>query len=962
MANIPVGFHPFWFWNDTLHADEVRHQIREMAAKGIRGFFIHPRQGLGQPYLSDAFFEMVRVAIEEAEEYGLVVHLYDEYPYPSGVAGGQVTLGQPRYHATKLVQQAFETEGGAVRKELAKGKLLSCRAYPVDGEQVDWKRGVDLRAHVGVCLTADSYNETGLTRYNRKRYFASDPTPVLEAKLPPSPHKIFVSVQQEVTHHKYWGHYADIMNPEAVRAFIEATHEQYRARFGDKFGSTIASIFVDETAPSWSEAIPARYCEAYGVDLESVLPSLQDGSHPLHVETSHNLARLHYEMFCESFEEQIAGWCSENGLAYSGEKPSYRLSQLKYMDIPGCDPGHTKAGVPMDLLRATPRSNARATASAAYFYEKEGALCECYHSMGWSATLQDAKLVGEGLLLLGIKYLVPHGLFYSTHALKKHDAPPSFSTQAPFWPLFGKLSERLERLATLFEGTHIDADLFVVDPNGKLPTKEDLQTYEEVLSSLMKTHLDFHVVDTDILESGRIEDGCVTVRDVRARAVIVPPMRVVEGPLADWLAKYEASGGKVVRCERGAEGPVLRERLGELSRPSLCIQTLADDGKAGEEAGTIQAVKRVADGRTCWLVLNVGAERIRVRFDAGCELREIPLDADLPTLLERDGSDYVRTIHPFESFVLEAASPSELLALLPRVQVSIGGHAKVEPRNANLLRMYDWEMSLLDESGNPMETATVPSMPIANQLEKGGFRFSPRIRMYFGHAPELHLPKLRMQYAFRFASQYDGPVEFVMEPGSIVGDWRVTVNEGREISATDLKPTTAHVKGSLGVDITSVLRAGENVIRVEVHTDRLDGGLLNPLYLAGDFGVELDPVRLEKKETNGAFEEYEANGLPYYAGVIEYTTTVDLKDVPRKGEVLAEMEYGRPFQEATEVSINGSAFRPLLWEPRMLRVPASQLKEGANEIRTRVYTTTIRSFEGQWFDHEAHAYREVGAK
>ena len=50
------GFYPFWFWNDRLDEREVRRQIHEMADKEVKGFFIHPRQGLEQPYLSKAFF------------------------------------------------------------------------------------------------------------------------------------------------------------------------------------------------------------------------------------------------------------------------------------------------------------------------------------------------------------------------------------------------------------------------------------------------------------------------------------------------------------------------------------------------------------------------------------------------------------------------------------------------------------------------------------------------------------------------------------------------------------------------------------------------------------------------------------------------------------------------------------------------------------------------------------------
>ena len=47
--DIPIGFYPFWFWNDDLSADEIRWQVGAMAAQGVRGFFIHSRQGLERP-------------------------------------------------------------------------------------------------------------------------------------------------------------------------------------------------------------------------------------------------------------------------------------------------------------------------------------------------------------------------------------------------------------------------------------------------------------------------------------------------------------------------------------------------------------------------------------------------------------------------------------------------------------------------------------------------------------------------------------------------------------------------------------------------------------------------------------------------------------------------------------------------------------------------------------------------
>ena len=943
---LPTGFYPFWFWNDRLAADEIRWQVAEMARQGVRGFFIHSRQGLGQPYLSDAFFEMVDVAVAAAEEHGLVVHLYDEYPYPSGVAGGQVTLGQPQYHATELIQRTYDVPGGPVRIELPAGKVLSVVAFPVADDRPDWTRGNDLADSVGPLLVVDSYRETGLTRYNQKRYFASRPTPMLETTLPDGPHRIFVSVQAEVTHHKYWGHFADVLNPQAVQEFIGLTHERYLKRYGDKFGQSIHSIFVDETQPGWSARLPEVFREEYGCDLLPLLPALQDAMHPEHERVAYDLHRLQYKLFCRSWEEPISGWCRAHGLAYSGEKPSLRMAQLRYMDIPGCEPGHTKAGTALDLLGPHLRQNAKATASAAYFYGKEGSLDECYHSLGWSGTLQDAKLMADGQLLAGITYLVPHGFFYSTHALRKHDAPPTFFFQAPYWPLFGKLAEHVDRIGQIFEGTHIDAEILVVEPSSGIPSRADLEAYVRLQALLMENHLDFHFADTDILQEGRVEDGVLHVADLAIRLIIVPPMRVLEPPLADWLAAFEAAGGRVIHCPQAFATDEMLTAIRERVASSLSVQA------AGREEAAVQVVKRAGSGPTLWFVLNAGSAALTVALDSGGFLREIPLEPGRSPRLEKHGGRYVRDVYPFESFMLEACdveddnesmelnestapdsvNPSDSLSYRSAtLAIPLRGPARVRPLNPNLLRLAEWQMSIL-ENDAPAQTAIVPAVPLSDQLERGGFRFAPRVRRYFGHEPELGWPPLHVRYECAFENAYSGSVEFAIEPGSIVGDWRLWVNDHGSLTAADLAPSTAHVRGSLGVDITPLLRPGSNILRVEIADARPEGGLLNPLYLAGDFGVTLNPSRLIERPEMGSFETHEANGMPFYAGVIEYALDFDLPTVLQGERVQADFVTDAPFHDACEISINGGTWRALPWEPRSLELPSfARQKRGASK-------------------------------
>jgi alpha-L-rhamnosidase len=904
-----TGWFPFWFWNDTLTETEIRWQIKEMAAKGLRGFVPSPRQGLKQPYLSDSFFKMTQVAIDAAREHGMVVHLYDELPYPSGAAGGEVLLGNPHFYATSLVQQTFDVDGDQpLRIELPKGKILNCVACALHADGADWSRIIDLRSSIGVVLTEDSYQEVGLTAYNRKRYFSNVGIPTLETKLPPGRHRIFVSAQTTVENHKYYFHFVDALNPQAVQEFLHITHDRYFQRFGSEFGKIIRSIFTDETTPTWSERLPAEFFAITGYELPPLLPALQDARHPQHARVKADFHRVKYELFVESFEKPYAKWCSDHGIAYWGEKPLLRLSQLKYSDVPGCDAGHMRTDSPLDLVSSELRMNPRAAASAMYFYDKPAALCECYHSLGWGATLQDLKRLADGLLLGGITCFVPHAFFYSTHGLKKHDAPPSMFFQMPYWKFFGQMVRRTERVLAEFAGTHIAAQVLVVDPTPGVPNSDQSKAFVRLQHLLLESHVDYLLVDVEILQAGWINGGRLRIKDLDICLVIVPPMVAMEPALAGWLSRFESAGGKVVRFESQ-----------QLVLPEPSLEFIAESG----DAKSVHLVTRKDKDRTLWFLQNAGNDAVELRF--ACEaLGEIELDGVV--LLEANDDVFRRRLEAHESMLLESVRTTH--GPEARVTVEFPSSMQVTTLNANLLQLWNWKLTL------DGQWASVQPAPIIHQLEKSGLRFAPRIDRAFGSIAQMNLPMLNLRYVAEFESAFTGPVELVMEPGSIGGQWTICINDNELASFT---PTNKHVRGSLGVDVSSLIRPGKNRIVVDVQTNRVDGGLLNCLYLAGDFGVDLNLLKMVDRNPFGQFGNWD--GLPFFTGVVEYRGTVQIAEA----QPLIELPFVG--DDAVEVSFNGNAWHSTLWTPRLIRVGADEIRVGENEIRVRVYTTMSRAFE-----------------
>jgi len=200
-----------------------------------------------------------------------------------------------------------------------------------------------------------------------------------------------------------------------------------------------------------------------------------------------------------------------------------------------------------------------------------------------------------------------------------------------------------------------------------------------------------------------------------------------------------------------------------------------------------------------------------------------------------------------------------------------------------------------------------------------------------------------------------------MEPGSIGGNWRLELNSTWQASADQFQPAPAgvHVPGSLSLDLTPGLQPGENRLVVIVEATRADHGLCNPLYLAGDFAVNAATMTLASPCQHGEFENYERNGLPFFAGTIEYTGDFVVENLPATPTCLLRLSLPTLCEEALEIAVNDSAWLPMPWNPRQAIIPTAILRQGSNAFRLRVATTLIRAFEGEAFDIKNHRQVKV---
>ncbi len=568
---------PFWFWNGDMNPSEVRHQIHEMKEKGLGGFFLCARQGLTVPYLSSQWFEACRMAVEAAKEEGLEVWLYDEYPYPSGMSGGEVTLQHPEAVQTYIVSDVFQAGAGEkIERELQWAEVVYAKAVPMENGAAQWEKAVDLKDRIGIIQTEQIYQRTGLTAYNEKRYFSYGPKKVLTWEVPQGEYKILVFQQKMVEDFKYYGTFLDPCNREAVKTFLETTHEGYRKSIGEYFGTVVKGMFSDETGflsrVPWSNQLPKPFMEKYGYDIRECLAAIYCPDYPNAKKIRYDFYELASQVFRSAYHEQISEWCEKNHLLYCTEVPSMRGTTQKFSTVPGGDCAHEKLGKPLDWMLdkdfKSYRSNAKQVSSWKRQNDVDYAMIESFHSVGWSMTIQDAKWMLDKLAIFGVNLYNFHAYYYTIDGITKHDAPPSQFLQNPYWRYYRKLGDYVGRLGAWVTNTETTARIAILDPvssqwvrlgNGlhgfNYGGKDPQEDYElssinsnwlNLLKAMIYSHIEYEHLDPERFEEATIENGCIKVGRAVYDTIVLPPVTNLENAAVDGLRRFLAQGGKVV--------------------------------------------------------------------------------------------------------------------------------------------------------------------------------------------------------------------------------------------------------------------------------------------------------------------------------------------------------------------------------------------------------------------------------
>lgn len=569
---------PFWFWNGVIDKETIYFQLKEMKKKGLGGVFICPRQGQTTAYLSKKWFGLVEYACAKAAEIGLEAWLYDEYPYPSGMSGGEVLLQHPEAEHKVLNHYCYE-ENGPVEKQyiLPFGKVLCARAFRKNTDGLlDYQNPVDLGDCAGNLQTTELYQISGLTAYNQKRFFTADPQRVFEVALPEGNWAIHFYIEGKLGEFKYYGAFFDPCDTAAVKTFLETTHERYKKHVGGQFGGAIKGLFSDEVgllSPiPWSGRLPEYFEQENGYSILDSLPALHDTAYPDCWRIRFDLYNTLHRLLVNTYHRQTAAWCARHNLYYATEVPSMRLTTQRHSTIVGGDPGHEKLGKPLEWIYDTTlyhyRSNPLAISSLQRQLGRDFAMTESFHSVGWTMTLQDAKWMLDRLAASGINLYNVHAFYYSIASINKHDAPPSQFLQNPYWKHYGLLADYAARLSAMVTNTQPCVEIAVLDPvaslwtsitqpfSGFTYTGEDekeralcdrlREDWVFICKTLLFNQLAYEHLDAELLAEASVEEGRLCLGRACYSTLIIPPSLCLESRATEVLTRFAEGGGKVL--------------------------------------------------------------------------------------------------------------------------------------------------------------------------------------------------------------------------------------------------------------------------------------------------------------------------------------------------------------------------------------------------------------------------------
>lgn len=560
------------FWLKEDNPEAWQQEIAVMKKSGMAGFVVESRPYPDFP--GEKWMRALELIISEAKRSNMQVYIFDDKHFPSGECAGLIEAGHGEFRRKLLRMEIVEVRGPQI------GCSLNMQAFLRFPEDRFFRVTAFKVNAAGKAIANSQTDLTGRVAGNGTMYW----------KVPDGHWRICVFCTTVEGGEEHTRNYINMLDPAAVKFYLEKVYEPHYQRFAGEFGKTLKGFFSDEprfgNAPSyhatlgkipmvipWDDALPELLAQAAGKDFTAELPLLFEDSTAQDSAAARQIymdvvTRRYSEVFCM----QIGEWCRAHKVEYIGHcvEDNGAHTRLGYgnghffrgqagqdwagvdtvlqQNVPGFTDGvyHNPYSEPYDCRFFHWGLGKLASSCAHLQANKQGrAFCEISGAYGWNAGLKMLKQLTDHFVVRGINRFLPHA--FSPQTFPDADCPPHFYARGnnPQWRFFSYYGNYTNKLCHLFSGgVHIAPTAVLYHAEAEWSGGRYMP-FEAVVQTLMSRQIDCDVVCYDMLKDAQVNVDKLIIAGEEFQFLIVPYAQTLPPELQTTLKKLSDKGLKI---------------------------------------------------------------------------------------------------------------------------------------------------------------------------------------------------------------------------------------------------------------------------------------------------------------------------------------------------------------------------------------------------------------------------------
>ena len=558
--------HTRWWWpGNPVSKEEITYELEQMRSHGIRGveqISMGPVFEKGNiPYLSDEFMEMLKHTVKEAKRLGMEVSF--NFGGPGWIIGGEWVNEEEK--SKDMVPTFTDLNGNQVYTgNLPDGLTKTKRSWEkytpkLDGDETLLAVVAGKLDRDGKIIENSLINLTATVKGEKITW-----------KVPEGEWRLMA----------FWlkkngiSNAVDHFNKKAMENYCNYLGNKFYSAFGDEFGKTVESLFVDSfelanlsSGINWSTGLLEEFRKEKGYDLTLLLPAIWwnvgDVSPKIRYDVNEFLHKTGLNVFFKTF----LGWCEAHHIQgriqpYGFNTDNIEASGMTHIPEMEITAGEKDAADWFDT-RIGPKQY---VSSGAHLYGRKVVSAEAYTFIHWEryrATLEELKIASDGYLLAGATKFYNHGYNFSPEKFVSPSRSIGFASyihpQNVWWNYYPKLAEYIARCSYLLRQGDFVADIALYSPlanqwainvlNPRKWTREF--NWGELGGLLISNGYNYDLINDDALQNlARIEDGKLKIREMEYKVLILPNVETIPLKSLQFIAKYVEKGGIVIALEQ----------------------------------------------------------------------------------------------------------------------------------------------------------------------------------------------------------------------------------------------------------------------------------------------------------------------------------------------------------------------------------------------------------------------------